>query len=70
MPREQGTGSDLTSYHHDDKLKPTKTEVLKQSGIQNYQRYEAIADLPMEDFERHIENTKKTCTKTAQACKR
>jgi len=39
--------------------KPFKTDVLKEAGIIHHERYEAIANLPEEEFEREIETIKK-----------
>lgn len=37
-----------------------KTSILKDAGIKNYQRYEAIANLPEEAFEEHIKVVKES----------
>lgn len=41
---------------HDGK----KLDILKEAGIQHYERYEAIANLPEKDFEEHIRNIKES----------
>ncbi|MFA6972990.1 MAG: DNA methyltransferase [Gallionella sp.] len=37
-----------------------KKQLLKDAGIQHYERYEAIANLPEEAFNKHIEEVKKS----------
>ena len=39
---------------------PFKTDILKEAGIKHHERYEAIASLPEEEFEKHIEKVKKS----------
>ena len=46
MPKAQGK---YQQTNHDEQS--DKTRVLTDAGIKNYQRYEAIADIPEEEFE-------------------
>ena len=47
-----GPKTEITS--HDG----NKLSILKEAGIEHYERYEAIASLPEEEFEKHIEEVK------------
>ncbi len=38
---------------------PAKMIILKDAGIKHHERYEAMAELPKEEVERHIAETKK-----------
>lgn len=49
LPKGQGK---YQQTNHDDKF--DKANLLNNAGIKNYQRYEAIADIPEEEFEEHI----------------
>jgi hypothetical protein len=52
LPKEQGKRTDLTSSHDGKKL------ILSDAGIRHHERYEAIADIPEEIFEKHIQEVK------------
>jgi len=54
LPIKQGSRTDLTSSHDG------KKSILKEAGIKHFERYEAIANLPEADFERHITEVKKS----------
>lgn len=49
LPKAQGNRSDLTSTHDGDK---SKVSILAEAGISHPERYEAIAFLPDDIFER------------------
>ena len=51
LPVQSAFNADKTT-HHD--RKSFKTSILKDAGVQHYERYEAIANLPEKEFENHI----------------
>lgn len=53
LPTQKGTRTDLTSTHNGNKL-----NILKEAGIKHHERYEAIASLPDDVFEKHIAEVK------------
>ena len=53
LPTQQGKYQQTIHDEQFDKL-----EVLKTAGINNYQRYEAIANLPEQEFENYIKEVK------------
>lgn len=53
IPTKKGIRTDLTSPHDGGKL-----NILKDAGIAHPERYEAIASLPEEEFEKHIQEVK------------
>lgn len=57
LPKEQGSRTDLTSSHDGNKL-----SILKDAGIQHYERYEAMAELPQDVFDNHIMKIKESGT--------
>ena len=59
LPKEQGDYK--KDFSHDgENPKTTKLSILKDAGINHHLRYEAIADLPEETFENHIDEVKKS----------
>lgn len=59
LPKEQG-GVTRYGSPHDEENQPTKTYILKSAGIEpkTAYRYEAIASIPQDKFEEHIQKTK------------
>ena len=57
LPTAQGERTDLTSS-----TEATKSEALKETGItkQTASKYEAIASIPEEEFEKHLKETKES----------
>ncbi len=51
MPKAQGKYQQTARDEQFD-----KTKILNNAGIKNYQRYEAIADIPEDKFEERISN--------------
>lgn len=68
IPKNSGKRTDLTSGHDVQRLK-TKTEVLREAGIDRKQanRWEAEAAIPEEVFEQHIAQTKAECKELTSA---
>jgi len=58
LPKNEGARTDLTSPHDGEGL---KLGILKDAGITHHERYETIANIPEEDFENHIQETKGRC---------
>lgn len=57
LPTNKGARTDLTSPHDGEKL---KMDILKNAGITHPERYEAIASLPDNMFEEHIQKIKES----------
>lgn len=58
LPKAQTIGLKNVSLSHDGET--TKTSILKEAGITHCERYEAIASLPDEVFEKHIQEVKQS----------
>jgi hypothetical protein len=48
LPKQERKRTDLTDVQDDEQF---KLRTLENAGIKNYQRYEAIADIPEDKFE-------------------
>lgn len=60
LPTNQFKGLNNVSLSHDGGT--TKTQILKDAGIKHHERFEAIANLPEDLFEQHIEKVKRSNT--------
>lgn len=54
LPTHERIRTDLTAHHRGEQL-TTKTSILKDAGVEHSERYEAIASLPADVFEEHIQ---------------
>ena len=57
LPKNERARTDLSAPHDGEQ---TKTSILQEAGITHPERYEAIASLPDEVFERHIQEVKQS----------
>ena len=57
LPKNERARTDLSAPHDGEQI-ITKTNILQEAGISHPERYEAIASLPDEVFEQHIQEVK------------
>lgn len=57
IPKNERARTDLSATQYGEQI-TTKTSILKEAGINHPERYEAIASLPDEEFEKHIADVK------------
>ncbi len=62
LPTEPGKRTDRTSPHNGDRSQKTKREILKEAGIdpKHSDRNETLAEGTEEDFDKDLEENKKT----------